>query len=137
MRESSGNVSRALRPRLAKQPPAAPVNPDELRILNLALTQDWRELKRPDQLLRTHRSGDIDGWYVAGGSDARHIAIAHRLSRVAETAGINVSETLVPGAHNWQFAAAAFRAALPSVAPRLASQSAAQAQQEAQAAPYG
>ena len=95
------------------------------------------EAHDPDQLLRAHRFGDLAGWYVAGDSDSRHIAVSHRLRRAAETAGVTFSETLVPGAHNWQFAAAAFRAALSDAAPRLASQPAARAHQEPQAAPDG
>jgi S-formylglutathione hydrolase FrmB len=73
----------------------------------------------PDNLLRDHRFPDLDGWFVAGASDGRYVAVAHHLAAAARAAGITVSEKTVAGAHNWQFAATAFRAALPTVAQQL------------------
>jgi S-formylglutathione hydrolase FrmB len=73
----------------------------------------------PDTLLRPHQFHHLNGWFLAGASDAHHVAVAHSLARAARDAGITVSETMIAGAHNWQFAAAAFRAVLPTVAAHL------------------
>ena len=73
----------------------------------------------PDNLLRSHRFRDLTGWFVAGGSDGRHVAVIHSLAAAARDAGITVSEKIIPGGHDWQFAAGAFRAALPAVADQL------------------
>jgi S-formylglutathione hydrolase FrmB len=73
----------------------------------------------PDHLLRPHGFHNLDGWFFAGASDTRHVAVAHGLASAARDAGITVSETIVPGGHDWRFAAAAFRAVLPTVADQL------------------
>jgi S-formylglutathione hydrolase FrmB len=73
----------------------------------------------PDNLLRPHRFHNLNGWFLAGASDSRHGAVAHSLASAARGAGITVSEKIVSGGHNWQFAAAAFRAVLPTVAEQL------------------
>jgi len=70
----------------------------------------------PAVLLRSHRFDGLSGWFVAGSSDPTHTDVAHRLAGAARAAGITVSERIVPGQHNWAFAATAFRAVLPAVA---------------------
>jgi S-formylglutathione hydrolase FrmB len=73
----------------------------------------------PDNLLRPHRFHGLNGWFVAGHDDAHHAGVARALAAAARSAGITVAEQSIPGAHNWPFAAAAFRAVLPAVAQQL------------------
>jgi S-formylglutathione hydrolase FrmB len=73
----------------------------------------------PANLLRPPRFRNVNGWFMAGASDSGHVAVADSLARAARSAGITVSEKILPGSHNWQFAAAAFRAVLPTVAQQL------------------
>jgi S-formylglutathione hydrolase FrmB len=73
----------------------------------------------PDNLLRPHQFHNLRGWFLAGFSDSRHVAVAERLASAARVAGITVSNNVLAGGHTWRFAAAAFRAVLPSVASQL------------------
>jgi len=75
----------------------------------------------PANLLRRHGQSHLDGWFIAGRSDSQHVAIADQLTAAARAAGMDVGETILPGGHNWQFAATAFRALLGPVAQHFAS----------------
>jgi hypothetical protein len=74
----------------------------------------------PANLLRPNRFRDLNGWFLTGASDRPHLDVAARLAAAARTAGIAVTRTALPGAHNWELATGAFRAALGGVTRRLA-----------------
>jgi S-formylglutathione hydrolase FrmB len=73
----------------------------------------------PVTLLRQRRTWPVVGWFAVGASDHLHVAVANRLAQDARAAGMQVDCSVLPGAHNWQFAAAAFREVLPALAGQL------------------
>jgi enterochelin esterase-like enzyme len=74
----------------------------------------------PANLLRPNRFRDLNGWFLTGASDGPHVDVAARLAAAARTAGIAVTRTVLPGAHNWQLATGAFRTALGALTRQLA-----------------
>jgi S-formylglutathione hydrolase FrmB len=73
----------------------------------------------PDTLLRQRGTWPTVAWFGAGASDRSHVSIAHHLADETRQAGITTSCFVLSGAHDWEFAAAAFRAVLPQLAARL------------------
>jgi S-formylglutathione hydrolase FrmB len=73
----------------------------------------------PANLLRPNRFHNMNGWFVVGSSDSRHVTIAERLAGAATGAGITTTKKILPGSHNWQLATIAFRAVLGPVGHQL------------------
>ncbi len=73
----------------------------------------------PATLLRQRKTLPSAAWFGAGIGDRSHVSIIHRLADETRQAGITTSCVVLPGGHDWEFAAAAFRAVLPQLAARL------------------
>jgi S-formylglutathione hydrolase FrmB len=73
----------------------------------------------PVRLLRLHQYKGMTAWFAAGVDDHRRIATSRRLAAQALKAGLKVHEFTTAGAHNWQFASAAFAKVLPSLSAEL------------------
>lgn len=69
----------------------------------------------PARLLRQRSTWNLLGWFAVGAGDSSHVTIAHRLADETRRAGIATSCLVLPGAHDWRFAGAAFRAVLPQL----------------------
>jgi S-formylglutathione hydrolase FrmB len=69
----------------------------------------------PATLLRQRSTWGTVGWFGVGAGDRSHVSIAHRLADETRQAGITTSCFVLAGAHDWQFAATAFRAVLPQL----------------------
>jgi S-formylglutathione hydrolase FrmB len=67
----------------------------------------------PLHLLATRRYHGVTGWFAAGLGDHEAVNSAQRIATAAAKAGIVAHEFTVTGAHNWQFAGAAFSRILP------------------------
>ncbi|MDT4989987.1 MAG: hypothetical protein QOI74_4081 [Micromonosporaceae bacterium] len=69
----------------------------------------------PLRMLAARRYSRVTAWFGAGANDNKALAAAHRVAAAATKAGITARELTVAGAHNWQFAAAAFTQILPQL----------------------
>jgi S-formylglutathione hydrolase FrmB len=65
--------------------------------------------------MANRRYPGVTAWFAAGAQDPPAISVAHRLATAAANAGIVEHELTVAGAHNWQYAAAAFNQILPQL----------------------
>jgi len=73
----------------------------------------------PSALLVAHRFPGVTAWFAAGANDPGRLAVARRMSALATKAGIVTHEFVGIGAHNWQFAGAAFVRVLPELCTEL------------------
>jgi S-formylglutathione hydrolase FrmB len=73
----------------------------------------------PAQLLTTRRYDGVVGWFAAGTGDQATLEVSRRLAALAPGSGLVVHQFTGVGAHNWQFASAAFARVLPEVSADL------------------
>lgn len=73
----------------------------------------------PAVLLRARPYPGVQAWFLAGTRDGRHRRIIDNVAEAVRQAHIGTDQSIVRGAHDWQFAARALRQVFPAVADHL------------------
>lgn len=73
----------------------------------------------PTVLLAAHAYPGLQGWFLTGRHDLRHVKVDSLVAGEVRAAHIPANYSVIPGAHDWQFAARALRLVFPIVSSRI------------------
>lgn len=96
--------------------------PSEVSLSKLYAGSETAETDHtPLDMLATHKYPSSVGWYSAGRGDPAHMQIEAQLAAASQAAGIDVHSVVMPGGHNWLFAARCFTSIYPQLVAQLES----------------